>query len=224
MPTSQSEPTPAGPARENAELNAFESSPLAAIASAQGVTAVAPRAISDSKPPLPSALSVLPTQIGDAKAQAQTARPRVSFRPSNFLSGYDLPMDQESLRVGIAGHIEYTQGKDEFSVTPLDYFAAAARSTRDRMFDRWNKTQQEFYRTDQRRVYVLSLEYLLGRLFEDALLNLGIHESMSQALSELGVDIADLMQCEPDAGLGNGGLGRLAACMLDSMATLGVAA
>jgi glycogen phosphorylase len=132
-------------------------------------------------------------------------------------------MDRESLKMGVANHVEYTQGKDEFSARPLDYFAAAARAARDRMFDRWNKTQQGYYRKNQRRVYYLSLEYLLGRAFEDSLLNLGIHEVMQGALSDLGVDMDELVRSEPDAGLGNGGLGRLAACFLDSMATVGIA-
>src|SRR5512133_1412768 len=189
---------------------------------ALGLPSETDRRATDSKPPLPSPLSLRPNPLGVVKPK--TERPRVSVRPSNFLTGYDLAMDRESLKVGVAGHIEYTQGKDEFTAGPLDYFAAAARATRDRMFDRWNKTQQEYYRKNQRRVYYLSLEYLLGRMFEDALLNLGVHETMQGALSDLGVDMADLVRAEPDAGLGNGGLGRLAACFLDSMATLGIAA
>ncbi|HMA96523.1 MAG TPA: glycogen/starch/alpha-glucan phosphorylase, partial [Polyangiaceae bacterium] len=188
---------------------------------ALGLPSETDRRATDSKPPLPSPLSLRPNPLGVVKPK--TERPRVSVRPSNFLTGYDLAMDRESLKVGVAGHIEYTQGKDEFTAGPLDYFAAAARATRDRMFDRWNKTQQEYYRKNQRRVYYLSLEYLLGRMFEDALLNLGVHETMQGALSDLGVDMADLVRAEPDAGLGNGGLGRLAACFLDSMATLGIA-
>lgn len=170
-------------------------------------------------------MSMHPTGVGEPlAAPASVTQPRVSLRPARPLTGYDLAMDRESLKIGVAGHIEYTQGKDEFSASSHDYYVAAARATRDRMFDRWNKTQQGYYRTNQRRVYYLSLEYLLGRLFEDSLLNLGIHDAMRDALSLLRVDMAALVQTEPDAGLGNGGLGRLAACFLDSMATLGVAA
>jgi starch phosphorylase len=132
-------------------------------------------------------------------------------------------MDVESLKRSIANQVEYSRGKDEFSVSRFDYFFAASRAARDRMFDRWNQTQQRYYRRDRRRVYYLSLEFLLGRLLEDGLLNLGIHEQMSDALRELGLDLGDLAEAEPDAGLGNGGLGRLAACFLDSMATLGLA-
>lgn len=190
-----------------------------------GMPSEAQRRATDSNPPLPSPLSMRPVQLGAPPVDSSpiSERPRVSVRPTNILTGYDLPMDRESLKIGVANHIEYTQGKDEFTASPLDYFAAAARATRDRMFDRWNKTQQEYYRRNKRRVYYLSLEYLMGRLFEDSLLNLGIHETMQGALSDLGVKLDDLVRAEPDAGLGNGGLGRLAACFLDSMATLGVA-
>ena len=146
----------------------------------------------------------------------------MSVRPANYLTSYDLPLDRESLKLGVANLVEYTQGKDEFSATQLDYFMAAAYATRDRLFDRWNKTQQTYYRSDHRRVYYLSMEFLLGRLFEDSLLNLGIRDAMNASLSDLGLDSTELAEAEYDAGLGNGGLGRLAACLLDSMATVGL--
>jgi glycogen phosphorylase len=178
----------------------------------------------DSQPPVPSSLA--PNQghdDGDGdKLSPPMSRPRMSVRPANYLTSYDLPLDKASLKLGVANHVEYTQGKDEFSATQLDYFTAAAYATRDRLFDRWNKTQQTYYRHDQRRVYYLSMEFLLGRLFEDSLLNLGIRDTMNAALSELGLDSTELAEAEYDAGLGNGGLGRLAACLLDSMATVGL--
>ena len=178
----------------------------------------------DSQPPVPSsfALSKGHDETDLEKLSPPSTRPRMSVRPANYLTGYDLPLDKESLKLGVANHIEYTQGKDEFSATQLDYFMAAAYATRDRLFDRWNKTQQTYYRRDQKRVYYLSMEFLLGRLFEDSLSNLGIRETMNASLSELGLDSAELAEAEYDAGLGNGGLGRLAACLLDSMATVGL--
>ncbi|MCK9462091.1 MAG: glycogen/starch/alpha-glucan phosphorylase, partial [Proteobacteria bacterium] len=99
-----------------------------------------------------------------------------------------------------------------------------ARSVRDRMLDRWNRTQQGYYRPDVKRVYYLSLEFLIGRLLRNALLNLGMLEEARGALADFGIDIEDVFNEEWDAGLGNGGLGRLAACFLDSMATLGLPA
>jgi starch phosphorylase len=136
----------------------------------------------------------------------------------------DLGMDVEAIKRSFASHIEYTQCKDEFSVTRLDFFQSLARVARDRMFDRWNETQQEYYAKDAKRIYYLSLEFLLGRLLRDGLLNLGILEQTRKALSDLGVDLDQVLDAEVDAGLGNGGLGRLAACFLDSMATLGLPA
>jgi starch phosphorylase len=133
-------------------------------------------------------------------------------------------MDRESLRQSVASHVEYSQGKDEYSATPWDYYFATAHAVRDRLFDRWNKTQQSYYRNETRRVYYLSLEYLLGRSLEDSLVNLGIHGTMQGALGELRLELSDIAREEPDAGLGNGGLGRLAACLLESMATTGIAA
>ncbi len=179
----------------------------------------------DSQPPLPSSLTGERRSLRPSLPAAAFAslRPRLSLRPAGHLTGLDLAMDKDSLKQTIASHVEYSQGKDEFSATLLDYYYASARATRDRLFDRWNKTQQSYYRQDQKRVYYLSLEFLLGRLFEDALINLGIHGPMETALNELGLSLADLAEAEVDAGLGNGGLGRLAACFLDSMATVGIA-
>jgi starch phosphorylase len=140
------------------------------------------------------------------------------------LTATNLDMSRESIKRSIAQHVEYTLGKDEFSVTKRDFFKSLALAVRDRLFDRWNQTQQKYHLGDVRRVYYLSLEYLVGRLLSDSLINLGIHDAARDALRELGVDMADVIEMEDDPGLGNGGLGRLAACFLDSMATLGVPA
>jgi starch phosphorylase len=141
-----------------------------------------------------------------------------------FFTESDLGTDLESLKRSFAGHVEYSLAKDEFSVTQLDLFQALARTLRERMLDRWNKTQQRYYKSDSKRVYYLSLEFLLGRLLKDGMLNLGILDDARRALAELEVDLDQLVEEEIDAGLGNGGLGRLAACFLDSMATLGIPA
>jgi starch phosphorylase len=129
-------------------------------------------------------------------------------------------MDRDAFQRTFASHVEYTLAKDEYSVTSRDYYRAIALSVRDRIADRWNKTQQTVFRRAERRVYYLSLEYLVGRLLGDAMLNLGVTGEVRAALSDLGIDLDQIAQLEDDAGLGNGGLGRLAACFLDSMATL----
>jgi glycogen phosphorylase len=142
----------------------------------------------------------------------------------NYLTEDDLGMDKEAVKRSFAHHVEYTQAKDEFTATPRDFFTSLAFAARDRMCDRWNKTQQSYYRRDSRRIYYLSLEYLLGRLLTNSLLSLGIHDEARGALAELSIDLDDVVSQEEDPGLGNGGLGRLAACFLDSMATLGLPA
>ncbi len=128
--------------------------------------------------------------------------------------------DADALKRSFADHLQYSQGKDEHTATPLDRYFAAAHTVRDHMMRRWIQTQQTYYKRDAKRVYYLSLEFLMGRLMENNLINLGLQANMKAALSELGLDLTDLLAQEPDAGLGNGGLGRLAACFLDSMATL----
>jgi starch phosphorylase len=141
-----------------------------------------------------------------------------------YLTATDLGMEREDIKRSLAQHIEYTLGKDEYSVTPRDFFKAVAYAARDRMFDRWNKTQQRHHKQDARRVYYLSLEYLVGRILSDSLHNLGIYDPSSHALRELDVSFEEVVKLEDDPGLGNGGLGRLAACFLDSMATLSLPA
>jgi glycogen phosphorylase len=132
--------------------------------------------------------------------------------------------DPDTLKRAFADHLQYTAGKDEHSATALDRYYAVASSARDRMMRRWIQTQQRYYKEDAKRVYYLSLEFLMGKALENNLLNLGLYENMRSALADLGVDLADLLTQEPDAGLGNGGLGRLAACFLDSLATLSIPA
>ncbi len=132
--------------------------------------------------------------------------------------------DPDTLKRAFADHLHYSQAKDEHSATALDRFFAVAYSVRDRMMHRWIQTQQAYYKADAKRVYYLSLEFLMGRSLENNLINLGLHDAMRAALSDLGLDLSDLLEQEPDAGLGNGGLGRLAACFLDSMASLALPA
>jgi starch phosphorylase len=99
-------------------------------------------------------------------------------------------------------------------------YQAVVYATRDRLMERWGKTRMAIERDDNRRVSYLSLEFLMGRLLRNALLNLGIEEETAEALNRIGLELEDVCGREHDAGLGNGGLGRLAACFLDSCATL----
>jgi len=121
-------------------------------------------------------------------------------------------------------HLHFTLVKDRNVSTPRDYYFALAYTVRDHLTSRWIRTQQHYYDKDPKRVYYLSLEYYIGRSLTNTMVNLGIQSEVDEALYQLGLDIEDLEELEQDAGLGNGGLGRLAACFLDSMATLGLAA
>jgi starch phosphorylase len=119
---------------------------------------------------------------------------------------------------------KFALAKDEYSATARDNFNSLALAVRDKLIDRWMKTQQCYYQNDSKRVYYLSLEFLMGRTLGNALLNLGLTESARAAMRRFGCTLEGLENLEEDAGLGNGGLGRLAACFMDSMATLGLPA
>ncbi|KAF8773779.1 Glycogen phosphorylase like protein [Argiope bruennichi] len=121
-------------------------------------------------------------------------------------------------------HIHYTLVKDRNVASNQDYYFALAYSVKDNLVGRWIRTQQSYYENDPKRVYYLSLEFYMGRALTNTMLNIGIKNICDEALYELGLDLEELADEEEDAGLGNGGLGRLAACFLDSMATLGLAA
>ncbi|WP_313290227.1 glycogen/starch/alpha-glucan phosphorylase [Stutzerimonas nitrititolerans] len=134
------------------------------------------------------------------------------------------PDDIATFRENILRKLTYAIGKDAGHASQLDWYEAVALATRDRMIDRWMDRTRETYRQNGKRVYYLSLEFLIGRLLTDSLSNLGLLDIAREALAELGVDFDQIRLQEPDAALGNGGLGRLAACFMESMATLGVAA
>ena len=126
------------------------------------------------------------------------------------------------MRRSFIEHVEYTRGTSYDSSTPYDKYLALALSVRDRLARSWVKTQRRYNAANTKRAYYLSAEYLLGRALGNNLINIGLWDTAREALRELGVDLSSLLEMEPDAGLGNGGLGRLAACFLDSLATLGM--
>jgi starch phosphorylase len=126
----------------------------------------------------------------------------------------------DALKRAISDHVTYTLALDQTSANERDVYMSTAWSVRDRLAERWAATQSAYRRDDVKRVYYLSLEFLMGRALGNALINLGLGGATAEAVAELGYDLEVLEEREPDAGLGNGGLGRLAACYLDSMATL----
>jgi starch phosphorylase len=129
-------------------------------------------------------------------------------------------LDRESIKRSLINLLVYAMGKDHIMATHRDWFHTTALAVRERLIERWMETMRSYYRADAKRVYYLSLEFLTGRLLGNGLLNLGIYDACCEALAELDLDINRLKELESDAALGNGGLGRLAACFLDSMATL----
>jgi glycogen phosphorylase len=134
------------------------------------------------------------------------------------------PPDAATFRAAILDKLAYGVGKDPRVARQRDWLVATILATRDVAIDAWMATTRESYRTGRKRVYYLSLEFLIGRLLGDALGNLGLTDAAREALADLGQDLDALRALEPDAALGNGGLGRLAACFMESMATLQIAA
>ena len=130
----------------------------------------------------------------------------------------------EFLKSEILAKLAYSVGKDPIAANSSDWLTAAILVVRDHIIDRWMATTRENSRAEKKRVYYLSLEFLIGRLMRDAMNNLELTAGMTQALAELNVDIDFIRELEPDAALGNGGLGRLAACFMESMSTVGVPA
>ncbi|WP_410176571.1 glycogen/starch/alpha-glucan phosphorylase [Sinorhizobium medicae] len=148
----------------------------------------------------------------------------------NRLSNTELPQpaprssEPSQLAVEILERLKYRIGKDPKVAKPHDWLTAAILVARDRITDKWMDSTRKTYSTGAKRVYYMSLEFLIGRMMRDAMTNLGLMDEMRDALASLGVDFDVIAALEPDAALGNGGLGRLAACFMESMATVDVPA
>ena len=135
-------------------------------------------------------------------------------------------MDAASIRRSLYNRLIYTIGKDPITATDRDWFYAAAAVARERMIERWMETMRSYYDEDRKRVYYLSMEFLMGRTLTNSMLNICCDQEFCDAMAALagmGLKPGAIAEMEPDAALGNGGLGRLAACFLDSMATMGIA-
>ncbi len=130
-------------------------------------------------------------------------------------------MSPVTLERAVLDHLRFTCAKDLRTATIHDIYLAMAHAVRDRLVDRWIETSRTYYERDVKRAYYLSAEFLLGRALGDNLHKLRLWDLAEQGLARYGVDLAEVLEQERDPGLGNGGLGRLAACFLDSMATLG---
>ncbi len=149
------------------------------------------------------------------------------------MSGHILPKKQHpvapkaapgTLAEEILKALMFRVGKNANVATDHDWLSAAIKVVRDRIIQRWIASTEQTYREGGKRAYYLSLEFLIGRLMRDAFSNIGMMEEMREALASLGVDLNVIASLEPDAALGNGGLGRLAACFMESMASVDVPA
>ena len=128
------------------------------------------------------------------------------------------------IKQALRNHLAFSCFKSNETATARDWYATAAHTVRDHVVERWVKTATAYNEEDPKRIYYLSLEFLIGRMMSNAALNLGINEELGKGLNTLGQDLEEAVQMEHDAALGNGGLGRLAACFLDSMATMDIPA
>ncbi|XP_061341537.1 uncharacterized protein LOC133287871 isoform X1 [Gastrolobium bilobum] len=149
--------------------------------------------------------------FGEHRAKAE--------RMFSLMDGF-LKIDPFSLQKDILHHVEYTVARSRFSFDDFEAYQALSHSVRDRLIERWHDTHVYFKRTKPKRLYFLSLEFLMGRSLSNSVINLGIQDQYAEALSQLGFEYEVLAEQEGDAALGNGGLARLSACQMDSLATL----
>lgn len=158
---------------------------------------------------------------------AMQRTPSIDFRRRAIsISGIGTHEDdeEESIKRQFNRHLHFTLVKDRSNASNTDFFHALAFTVRDYLSGRWLRTYQHYDREDVKSICYLSLEFYMGRTLKNTIINLGIKDVCELAMSSMGLCFNEMEDMEEDAGLGNGGLGRLAACFLDSMATLGLAA
>src|SRR3989304_922913 len=133
-----------------------------------------------------------------------------------------LNLSLNAVQQSMTNHLIFSVGKDPITATDRDWFFTLAHVVRERLIERWMATMRRYYNNDAKRVYYLSMEFLIGRSLINGVLNIGFVEEVRQACVDGGIDLDKVTEMEFDAALGNGGLGRLAACFLDSLATIGL--
>lgn len=129
--------------------------------------------------------------------------------------------DKKLFKNSVINNVKNLFRKTIDEATPMQMFQAVSYAVKDIIIDEWIATHKEYEKQDAKTVYYLSMEFLMGRALGNNIINIGAREEIKEALDEMGIDLNVLEDQEPDAALGNGGLGRLAACFLDSLATLG---
>jgi starch phosphorylase len=166
----------------------------------------------------------MPKDIPDHSPILDKAARSESVLPAPIVDAPASEADIEAFKSSVLAKLALAVGKDGDAATPRDWFVATALALRDRVIHRWLAVNRASHAEGKKHVYYLSLEFLIGRLFADVVENLRLTETVRAALGDLGVDLDRMRRAEPDAALGNGGLGRLAACLMESMASLGVPA
>lgn len=161
----------------------------------------------------------MPTKKTTRKTPA-AKKPAADTKLSHPGFAFDVTDTTEGMKNSILNHLKFSLARDRKSATQRDWSIALSRAVHDRVLKRFIKTMEAHHGENVRRVYYLSLEYLMGRMLVNNIWNAGLYDSVSGAMKELGLDYDELCKEEEDMGLGNGGLGRLAACFLDSLATL----
>ena len=150
----------------------------------------------------------------------KSVKPEKQIGDRELLQTSDLPMTADAILSDFTHYFGRMLGRRTIKIDSPFLYQSVVYAARDRLMERWRKTRNALEVDDSRRVAYLSLEFLMGRLLRNALLNLGIEDKTTEALERIGLDLEDVCAREMDTGLGNGGLGRLAACFLDSCATL----
>src|SRR5512135_706300 len=162
--------------------------------------------------------------LHERQGQGEKRMPPLSPLTSQQAEAEGLWMSADFLRLQFEHHLRYTLAKDPYTATDDDRYRALALAVRDRLIEHWMETQQTHHKKNVKRIYYLSLEFLIGRLLGLNVINLKIEEICRDTLAEFGLDWVALRNYETDAGLGNGGLGRLAACFMESLSTMKIPA
>uniref|UniRef100_A0A5B7CG11 Alpha-1,4 glucan phosphorylase n=1 Tax=Davidia involucrata TaxID=16924 RepID=A0A5B7CG11_DAVIN len=191
-------------------LERIEKALMEAIGGDDGTVSVASTTAASTRGIVVRRAGLVP-EAGDRRAKAE--------RMFGLMDGF-LKNDPISLQKDILDHVEYTVARSRFNFDDFEAYQALSHSVRDRLIERWHDTHIYFKKKDPKRLYFLSLEFLMGRSLSNSVINLGIRDQYADALSQLGFEFEVLAEQEGDAALGNGGLARLSACQMDSLATL----
>ena len=214
------------PAKKATAAKAPAKKATAAKAPAKKAAAKAPAKKTAAKAPAKKTTTKAVAKKAPAKTAAKKAPAKAEVKKVKIPKAKKptITFDKELFKRSVLYNVRTLYRKNMDEATPQQVFQAVSYAIKDQIVDYWMKTQEAYEREDPKTVYYLSMEFLMGRALGNNMINLMAYKDAKDALEELGVDINVIEDQEPDAALGNGGLGRLAACFLDSLATLGYSA